>query len=141
MSRSGSQLPVLRSDVAARAAGLVDEIKTGRLLAVAANRARRLIGVGFLRPGRGSAAAHRPPRVDPGRPGAQRAGLGTQLAGRLLGQAGDLGLERLEVAIPADAGLETFFGRFGFAEWGRRPGWIRMGAGDERDEVVMGAEL
>ncbi len=137
----GFAAPVLRSDVAARAAGLVDEIKTGRLLAFAANRARRLIGVGFLRPGRGSArhtghlelilvdAEH------------SRAGLGTQLAARLLGQATDLGLERVDVRVPADAGLETFFSKLGFAEWGRRPGWIRMGANDERDEVLLGAAL
>ena len=100
----GFAAPVHRSDVAARAAGLVDEIKTGRLLGVAANRARRLIGAGFLRPGRGSGqhtghlelilvdAEH------------SRAGLGTQLAGRLLAQATDLGLKRVDVQVPADAG-------------------------------------
>jgi len=111
------------------------------LIAVAANQARRLVGVGFLRPGRGSGqhtghlelilvdAEH------------SRAGLGTRLAGRLLAQAAELGLQRVDAAVPADAGLETFFGTLGFAEWGRRPGWIRMNADDERDEVLLGAEL
>ena len=70
-----------------------------------------------------------------------RAGLGTHLAGRLLAQATDLGLKRVDVQVPADAGLETFFSRLGFAEWGRRPSWIRMSADDERDEVLLGAEL
>ena len=137
----GFAAPVLRSEVAARAAGLVDEVRTGRLIAVAANQARRLVGVGFLRPGRGSGqhtghlelilvdAEH------------SRAGLGTRLAGRLLAQAAEVGLQRVEAAVPADAGLETFFGTLGFAEWGRRPGWIRMNADDERDEVLLGAEL
>jgi GNAT superfamily N-acetyltransferase len=136
----GFAAPVLRSDVAARAAGLVDEIKTGRLIAVAANRARRLIGVGFLRPGRGSGqhtghlelvlidAEH------------TRAGLGTRLVDQLLGRAAELGLERVDAAVPADPGLESFFGTLGFVEWGRRPRWIRMSADDERDEVLLGVE-
>jgi len=45
------------------------------------------------------------------------------------------------LALPEGAGLAGFFGRLGFAEWGRRPGWIVMSADDERDEVVLGAEL
>ncbi len=40
-----------------------------------------------------------------------------------------------------DPGLAEFFGRFGFAEWGRRPGWLRLGADGERDEVLLGAVL
>jgi len=137
----GFAAPVLRSDVAARAAGLVDEIKTGRLIAVAANRARRLIGVGFLRPGRGSGqhtghlelilidAEH------------TRAGLGTELIARLLAQATEVGLERVDAGVPADAGLESFFRTLGFIQWGRRPHWIRMSADDECDEVLLGVEL
>ena len=35
-------------------------------------------------------------------------------------------------AIPDGAGLEEFFGRFGFAEWGRRPGWIDGCSADGR---------
>ena len=61
-----------------------------------------------------------------------RAGLGSRLMAELLARAAERGLDRLEVAIPDGAGLADFFGRFGFAEWGRRPGWIRMGADDER---------
>jgi len=137
----GFAAPVLRSDVAARAAGLVEEIKTGRLLAVAANRARRLIGVGFLRPGRGSGQHTGHLELILVDQAHSRAGLGTQLVVRLLAQAGDLGLERVDAGVPADAGLEAFFSALGFAEWGRRPDWIRMGADDERDEVLLGAEL
>ena len=50
----GFAAPVIRSDIAARAAAMVEELRTGRLVGVAANRARRLVGAGFLRPGRGS---------------------------------------------------------------------------------------
>jgi GNAT superfamily N-acetyltransferase len=137
----GFPVPVVRADVAARAAGLVDEVRTGRLIAVAANHARRLVGVGLLRPGRGS-------QQHTGRielllvgPGHQRAGLGSRLLAELLERSGERGLERLEVAIPDGTEVLRFFARFGFAQWGRRPGWIRMSAGDVRDEVIMGAEL
>jgi GNAT superfamily N-acetyltransferase len=133
--------PVLRSDVAGRAAGLVDEIKTGRLIGVAANRARRLIGVGFLRPGRGSGQHTGRLElivIDSEHTGA---GLGTQLVGRLLARAKERGLERVDAGVPAHAGLESFFSGLGFVQWGRRPGWIRMGIDDERDEVLLGVEL
>jgi GNAT superfamily N-acetyltransferase len=137
----GFPVPVVRADIAARAASLVDEVRTGRLIAVAANRQRRLVGVGLLRPGRGS-------QQHTGRielllvgPEHQRAGLGSRLLAELLARAGERGLERLEVAIPDGAELARFFARFGFAEWGRRPGWIKMGDDDVRAEVVMGAEL
>jgi GNAT superfamily N-acetyltransferase len=137
----GFALPVVRADIAARAAGLVDEVRTGRLVGVAANQARRLVGVGFLRPGRGSGQHTGRVELLLIGPERQRAGLGSRLMAELLEQARERGLQRLEVAVPDGEGLAGFFGRFGFAEWGRRPGWIRMGAGDERDEVVMGAEL
>ncbi len=137
----GFALPVVRADIAARASVLVDEVRTGRLIGVAANQARRLVGVGLLRPGRGW-------QQHTGRielllvgPDQQRAGLGSRLLAELLERAGERGLHRLEAAIPDGAGLSAFFGRFGFAEWGRRPAWIRMSADDERDEVVLGAEL
>jgi len=137
----GFALPVVRADIAARAAALVDEVRSGRLLGVAANRARRLVGAGFLRPGRGvQQHTGRIELVLVG-PDQQRAGLGDRLMTELLDRARDRGLRRLEVAIPDGAGLAGFFGRFGFAEWGRRPGWIIMSADDERDEVVLGAEL
>ena len=41
----------------------------------------------------------------------------------------------------ADPGLADFFGRFGFVEWGRRPGWSVLGPDDERDEVLLGTIL
>lgn len=133
--------PVVRSEVAARAAGLVDGLRTGRMVAVAANRARRLIGVGFLRPGQGTGPHTGRIElllVDPAHTGA---GLGTRLMRDLLALAVERGLQRLDVEIADGAGLAEFFARSGFVEWGRRPGWIRLGAADDRDEVLLGATL
>ena len=77
-----------RPTIAARAAGLVDEVTTGRLIAVAANRARRLIGVGVAAPG--TRQQQHTGRielllVDPAH---SRAGLGSQLLAELLDAAG-----------------------------------------------------
>jgi GNAT superfamily N-acetyltransferase len=137
----GFPVPVVRSEVAARAAALVDGVKTGRVLAVAANRARRLIAAGFLRPGSGT-------QQHTGRlelllvdPANTRTGLGTRLTEHLLHTARDRGLERIEVAIADGAGLQEFFGRFGFVEWGRKPQWIGAGTADRRDELILGAVL
>lgn len=138
--------PVVRSEVAAKAALLVDGVKTGRLIAVAANRARRLIGVGFLALGRGQyrhTGRLELLLVDPAQTGA---GLGSRLLGELLSSARTGGLRLLDVQIQDDAGLADFFSRFGFTEWGRRPGWIELGTATDgtrhgTDEVLLGVKL
>ena len=135
----GFPVPVVRSDVAARVAPLVDGLRTGRVVGVAANRARRLVGVGLLRSGLGNArhtGRIEVLLVDAGRTGS---GIGTDLLNRLLLIAREHELQRLEVAVQGDAGLAEFFAAFGFREWGRRPGWIRLGSEDV-DEVVLGAQ-
>jgi len=137
--------PVVRSEIAARAALLVDGVKTGRLIAVAANRARRLIGVGFLRLGAGQQQHTGRVELLLVQPEHTRTGLGSRLLTELLTTAEAQKIQLLEVQIEDGAGLEEFFGRFGFTEWGRRPGWIDRGAGVEgptrRDEVLMGVTL
>jgi GNAT superfamily N-acetyltransferase len=132
----GFAVPVDRGEIAARAAGLVDEIKTGRVVAVAANRTRRLIGVAFLRPGRGTGrhTGHLPLiLVDPDH---RRAGLGGTLVRQVIAAAG---VERIDAVVAADSGGEMFLRSVGFAEWGRRPGWIFGADGVPVDDVVMGA--
>ena len=59
----------------------------------------------------------------------------------LLAQAREAGVQKVEAAVRDGAGLQDFFGRFGFAEWGRRPGWIRLGPGQEHDEIILGATV
>lgn len=53
----------------------------------------------------------------------------------------EMGLEQLHLAARAGVGLETFYGRLGWKEIGRWPGALRLGAGDDRDEVLMFLEL
>jgi hypothetical protein len=49
----------------------------------------------------------------------------------------DMGLEQLHLAARAGMGLEEFYGRLGWREVGRWPGALRLGPGDDRDEVLM----
>lgn len=130
-----------RAEVAAVVAGLVDDLRSGRAYGFALNRHRTLVGVGFLRPGRGL-SRHTGEivavLVDPELRGS---GAGTRLMTALLAQAREAGLQRVEAAVRDGADLPEFFGRFGFAEWGRRPGWIRLGPGQERDELILGATV
>ena len=128
--------PVVRADIAVRAAGLVDEIKAGRLIAVAANRKRRLVGAALVRPGRNVArhTAHLEiVLVDPDH---RAQGVGRLLLDRVLELTRAAGVDRVDVDVPALPDLHAFFTVFGFAEWGRRPGWV-----DGRDELLMGKLL
>ena len=130
-----------RAEVAAVVAGLVDDLRSGRAFGFALNRHRTLVGVGVLRPGRGL-SRHTGEivavMVDPDLRGS---GSGTRLMTALLGQAREVGLTRVDACVREGAGLEDYFGRFGFAVWGRRPGWIRLGPGQERDEIILGADM
>lgn len=133
--------PVVRPDVAARAAGLVDEVRTGRVIAVAANRSHRLIGAALLRPGRGTAQHTGHVELVLVDPAHTRGGVGGQMMAELRRLAGERGLRRLDLDAADTPDLDAFFRRLGFEHWGRRPGWIRPGSGDNRDEIVWGATL
>ena len=136
--RVGFVPPVVRPEVAARAAALVDDIRTGRVIAVAANQSHRLIGAALLRPGRGSGEHTGRVElilVDPTHAGN---GIGGQLMAELMLLARSRGLERLDLDAADEPGLGVFLGRFGFEPWGRRPGWIRTGTTENLDEILWG---
>ncbi|AGI89623.1 GCN5-related N-acetyltransferase [Streptomyces albidoflavus] len=72
------------------------------------------------------------------RPELRGRGIGGALMGYVRQVArGELGLEQLHLAARGGAGLEEFYGRLGWRESGRRPGVLRFGPGDDRDEVLM----
>jgi GNAT superfamily N-acetyltransferase len=137
----GFGVPVVRPEVAARAAGLVDEIRTGRVIAVAANRSHRLIGAGLLRPGRGSADHTGHLELILVDPAHARTGIGAQLLTEVLRLARDRALVAVDLDAADDPGLNAFFARFGFERWGLRPGWIRTGTDANLDEIVWGVML
>ncbi|MGW4825198.1 N-acetyltransferase family protein [Streptomyces sp. NPDC004227] len=49
----------------------------------------------------------------------------------------EMSLEQLHLAARGGVGLEEFYGRLGWKEVGRWPGALRLGDGDDRDEVLM----
>ena len=132
---------VERAEVARRAAPIVDDLRKGRALAVAADQGRRLVGAALLYPGTGS-------RAHTGRldlllvePALTGCGLGRALLTALLDGARARGLSRVGVEFGQDDRVQRFFERFGFQVWGRRPGWQRLGPGVDRDETIMGLVL
>ncbi len=130
-----------RADIARRAAPLVEDLRKGRLLGVAADQGRRLVGAGVLRPGTGARAHTGRIELLMVEPALTGCGLGRQLLDALLDGARARGLARVGVEFAQEQRVQRFFERFGFAVWGRRPGWQRTGSGPDRDELVMGVAL
>lgn len=75
------------------------------------------------------------------RPELQGSGAGRTLLEGLHQTARELGLEQLQLTVRDGHGLERFYERFSYAIVGRHPGAIRVGRGDDRDEVMMVASL
>ncbi|APE22841.1 MULTISPECIES: GNAT family N-acetyltransferase [Streptomyces] len=72
------------------------------------------------------------------RTGLRGRGIGAALVRHVRRIARDeMGLEQLRLAARGGVGLETFYGRLGWREIGRWPGALRLGPGDDRDEILM----
>lgn len=71
----------------------------------------------------------------------QGKGAGSLLMRGLHDLGRDLGLEHLQLTVRDGEGLQDFYERFGYTVTGRHPGAIRVGPGDDRDEVMMIAQL
>ncbi|MEU2736082.1 GNAT family N-acetyltransferase [Streptomyces sp. NPDC007095] len=68
----------------------------------------------------------------------RRRGIGIALMTRVREIAvGDMGLEQLQLSARAGIGLEDFYLSLGWTEVGRWPGALRVGPGDDRDDVLM----
>ena len=48
-----------------------------------------------------------------------------------------IGCDALHVTVRGGLGLEEFYKRLGYREVGRLPGALRVGPGDDRDEILM----
>ena len=74
-------------------------------------------------------------------PAAQGSGAGLVLLEGLHDIARDLGLEQLQLTVRDGHGLERFYGKAGYEVVGRHPGAVRVAPGDDRDEIMMVANL
>ncbi len=74
-------------------------------------------------------------------PGSQGRGYGAAV----MGAAAELGRGRgwsgLQVTVRDGHGLDGFYARLGYREVGRIPGALRVGPGDDRDELFMWRDL
>ncbi|MGW5671604.1 N-acetyltransferase family protein [Micromonospora sp. NPDC003776] len=74
-------------------------------------------------------------------PDTQGRGYGLDLMREAARRAPELGWSALHVTLRGGQGLEEFYGRLGYREVGRLPGALRVGPGDDRDEVFMWLDL
>jgi RimJ/RimL family protein N-acetyltransferase len=72
--------------------------------------------------------------VDPARQGK---GLGLVLMAGMHRLAREDGVELLQLGVRSGSGASRFYARCGYVEVGRIPGAIRVGRGDDRDDVTM----
>jgi RimJ/RimL family protein N-acetyltransferase len=72
--------------------------------------------------------------VDPARQGR---GLGLLLMAGMHRLAREDGVELLQLGVRSGSGASRFYARCGYVEVGRVPGAIRVGPGDDRDDVTM----
>lgn len=125
--------------IAPSAARSVSDVRDGVLKAIAVTSGRQLVATAFLQGGRpDGVVAHTGEitrvMVDPD---LQGTGLGRLLMESVLQLAAEIGLERVSLSVRAGLGLEEFYAKFGFTEYGRRPGWLRVGPDDDRDEILL----
>lgn len=70
-------------------------------------------------------------------PDCQGRGYGVALMREAERLARQLGWEALHVTVRGGLGLERFYAGLGYKEVGRLPGALRVGPGDDRDEILM----
>jgi predicted N-acetyltransferase YhbS len=137
----GFPADVPRSTVGSAIAPVMEAIKSGRSFAVALAQHRHVVGFALL--DRGTLDQAHTGTVSLVMVAASRrgAGHGSQLMRNLLEAAAAAGLTRVRVLVPATGGLERFFGRFGFVECGRLPGWLRTAGAADGDALLLVAEV
>ena len=86
----------------------------------------------------GAALVFHHTEVDPDQRGR---GLGRVLVSGVHAIARDCGLEFLHLTVRGGTGLEAFYATFGYREFGRMPGAVRVAPGDDRDELHLTCRL
>lgn len=130
--------PVTEDDVAPVLADTIEAIENGRdvlaLLTVDGETAGFAVLVGSSSPLRRHWATVVRVQVHPSRQGD---GLGRVLMRGVHDVARDRGWEFLSLTVRGGTGTESFYQRLGYQEVGRVPGAIRVGPGDDRDEILL----
>jgi GNAT superfamily N-acetyltransferase len=131
--------PITAEDVWPVARAHFDRISTGRTrLLAAVDHSGLLVGTAFF-----AFNAHRLKRhwctlrTVMIHPDLQGRGHGTDLLRAAERHARAMDLEALKVTVRSGLGLERFYGSVGYKEVGRVPAAIRVGPGDDRDDVIM----
>ncbi|MBM7807561.1 GNAT superfamily N-acetyltransferase [Geodermatophilus bullaregiensis] len=134
--------PVTEDDVAPVLDALLDRVRQGRERLVVLTEDGALAGWAVLSlslsPLRRHWATVLRVQVHPGRQGR---GLGRVLLSGVHAVARDSGLEMLHLTVREGFGLERFYAQWGYREFGRMPGAIRLGPGDDREEVHLFVRL
>ncbi len=129
------------ADVSAVASTLdaaLDRVAAGKDLLGILRQDGTAVGMGFLVDGGSALRRHwRTILRLMVRPELQGRGAGRALLEGLHGTAADLGLEQLMLTTRGGTGVEGFYERFGYTIVGRHPGAIRLGPGDDRDELIL----
>jgi len=74
-------------------------------------------------------------------PGRQGRGYGAALMREAEAVGRKVGLAALQVTVRGGEGIEGFYAGLGYREVGRIPGALRVGPGDDRDEIYMWLDL
>jgi GNAT superfamily N-acetyltransferase len=74
-------------------------------------------------------------------PDSQGHGYGAALMREAAAVATRMGLVALQVTVRGGMGTESFYAKLGYREVGRLPGALRIGPGDDRDDILMWLEL
>jgi GNAT superfamily N-acetyltransferase len=74
-------------------------------------------------------------------PSHQGSGLGRVLMAGVHDIARERGWEFLYLSARGGTGVDKFYRRLGYQEYGRLPGAIRLAPGDDRDEILLACRL
>ncbi|MCC3770341.1 GNAT family N-acetyltransferase [Streptomyces sp. UNOC14_S4] len=130
--------PVTADEVRPMADAQLARVAGGRMRMLGAYEEGRLVGTTFLGLNEHHLMAHWCTLFTVMiHPSLQGGGRGRRLLGEAVGMARDLGFDALRLGVRGGMGTEDFYASCGFKEVGRVPRGIRVGPGDERDDITM----
>ncbi|RLU79471.1 GNAT family N-acetyltransferase [Streptomyces griseocarneus] len=130
--------PVTADQVRPVAEAQVARVAEGRMRMLAAYEEGRLVGTTFLGLNDHYLMTHWCTLYTVMvHPSLQGGGRGRALLNEAVEMARDLGLDALRLGVRGGLGTEDFYASCGFKEVGRVPRGIRVGPGEERDDITM----